>query len=105
MFRFDPNFPILFTAQKRFTYCAVQPPNSEKTKGVDGLATLEAISGSACPSTRGGEPLGRNLLRSDSKTKCRSGCLNALLRLGFAIRKNSSILGFSSNPTKKVSFK
>ncbi len=32
-------------------------------------------------------------------------CLNASLRLGFTVRKNGSILGFSSNPTKKVSSK
>jgi hypothetical protein len=40
----------------------------------------------------------------NSQTKCRSGCLNASLRLGFTIRKNGSILSFS-NPTKKVSSK
>ena len=35
----------------------------------------------------------------------RNAILNASLRLGFAVRKNASILSSSGNPTKKVNYK
>jgi lambda repressor-like predicted transcriptional regulator len=41
----------------------------------------------------------------NSQTKCCSGLSKRLAEDGITIRKNSSILGFSSNPTKKVNSK
>ena len=41
----------------------------------------------------------------NSQTKCCSGLSKRLAEDGITIRKNSSILGFSSNPTKKVTSK
>jgi hypothetical protein len=41
----------------------------------------------------------------NSQTKCCSGLSKRLAEVGITIHKNVSILGFSSNPTKKVSSK
>jgi hypothetical protein len=41
----------------------------------------------------------------NSQTKCCSGLSKRLAEVGITIRKNASTLGFSSNPTKKVSSK
>ena len=41
----------------------------------------------------------------NSQTKCCSGLSKRLAEDGITIRKNNSILGFSSNPTKKVTSK
>ena len=42
---------------------------------------------------------------ANSQTKCCSGLSKRLAEGGITIRKNGSILGFSSNPTKKVNSK
>jgi hypothetical protein len=41
----------------------------------------------------------------NSQTKCCSGLSKRLAEVGITIRKNGTILGFSSNPNKKVSSK